>query len=388
MASRKHTRVVPVASKGTKQGGSEPDDFSVSFPAMRGVQAGRPFFVIMCPLRYLPKLFLFNEEDVPPQLRAQRALNKGRMPRLVDYILENRNDYVFSALTASIDGPMRFDEYESGGHGNRLGVLHIGMEARFLINDGQHRRFAIEEAMHSDPSLADENIPIVIFGDEGLERAQQMFADLNRHAVRPAKSIGILYDHRDDDSGVAKLVVINSDFFRSIVEMERSTLATRSRKLFTLSALYGATQSLLAGQQWDSIEDAADVARSYWEALALQIPEWQAVRNGSLTAGEVRADFIHSHGIALAAFGKVGNSLMQLSADEKVWLSYLEKIKSIDWSRSNSRNWEGRALIGGRVSKATNNVTLTTNLVREHLGLEISAEDQKVEMAFLEGKTA
>ena len=79
---------------------------------------------------------------------------------------------------------------------------------------------------------------------------------------------------------------------------------------------------------------------------------------------------------------------MQLSADEKVWLSYLEKIKSIDWSRSNSRNWEGRALIGGRVSKATNNVTLTTNLVREHLGLEISAEDQKVEMAFLEGKTA
>ena len=353
---------------------------------MRGVQAGRPFFVIMCPLRYLPKLFLFNEEDVPPQLRAQRALNKGRLPRLVDYILENRNDYVFSALTASVDGPMRFDEYESGGLGHRLGVLHIGMEARFLINDGQHRRFAIEEAMHSDPSLAEENIPIVIFADEGLERAQQMFADLNRHAVRPAKSIGILYDHRDDDSGVARLIVIDSEFFRSIVEMERSTLSARSRKLFTLSALYGATQSLLNGQRYDSVDEAADVGRRYWEAVAAQIPEWQAVRDGSITAGEVRADFIHSHGIALAALGRVGSSLLEIGQDKENWMPYLKKISTIDWSRSNSREWEGRALIGGRVSKASNNVILTTNLVRQRLGLDLSPDEQTVESAFLEGR--
>jgi len=340
----------------------------------------------MCPLRFLPKLFLFDEEDVPAQLRAQRALNKNRLPALVSYLLENRDDYVFSALTASVDGPMEFEEINDSGHAHRLGVLHIGMEARFLINDGQHRRSAIEEAMKVDPTLADETIPIVIFADEGLARSQQMFADLNRHAVRPAKSIGILYDHRDDDSGVARLIVINSAFFRTIVEMERSTLSARSRKLFTLSALYGATQALLVGQRFESLDEASEVARRYWETVAEQVPEWQAVRNGKMAAGEVRAEFIHSHGIALAALGRVGNTLLALDPESNQWATRLEVLRDLDWSRGNTSLWEGRAMVGGRVSKSSNNVTLTTNALRNHLGLPLSAEEQRVEDAYLKGK--
>lgn len=362
------------------------DEFAVSFPAMRGVQASREFFVIMCPLRYLPRLFMFDETDVPPQLRAQRALNKSRLPGLINYVLENREDYVFSALTASVDGAMTFEAYDGGTHGNRLGVLHIAMDSRFLINDGQHRRAAIEEAMKADPGLGDETIPIVIFSDEGLARSQQMFADLNRHAVRPAKSIGVLYDHRDDDSGVARLVVIDSDFYRSVVEMERSTLSPRSRKLFTLSALYGATQSLLTGLQFSGIAEAADVARAYWEMVADQIPEWQAVRKGNMSAGEVRQDFIHSHGIALAAMGRVGNTLLSANLQPSTWQPFVDQLSTIDWTRANSPLWEGRAMIGGRVSKASMNVALTTNALRLHLGLPLSAEEQRVEDAYQRGK--
>src|SRR5262245_56265939 len=128
---------------------------------MRGIQATREFYVIMCPLRYLPRLFLFDEEDVPPELRAQRALNRNRLPGLIRYVVDKRKDYVFSALTASVDGPMKFEPAdEEAGHTHRLGVLHISMDSRFLINDGQHRRAAIEEAMHEDPSLADETIAV------------------------------------------------------------------------------------------------------------------------------------------------------------------------------------------------------------------------------------
>lgn len=359
----------------------------MSFPAMRGIQSGREFYVIMCPLRYLPRLFLFDEEDVPAQLRAQRALNKGRLPALVRYIIENRDDYVFSALTASVDGPLRFDEYDNGAHGHRLGVLHIGMDSRFLINDGQHRRAAIEEAMKSDPSLAEETIAIVIFADEGLSRSQQMFADLNRHAVRPARSIGVLYDHRDDDSGIARLIVINSAFYRSVVEMERSTLSPRSRKLFTLSALYGATQSLLAGLQFKSVDEAADIARAYWDAVAVVMPEWQAVKRGQMTAGDVRADFIHSHGIGLAAIGRVGNTMLTQSLSPDTWQPLVSQLGLLDWGRANTALWEGRALIGGRVSKASTNVTLTTNALRIHLELPLSPEEQRVEDAYQRGQS-
>lgn len=355
---------------------------------MRGVQAGREYYVIMCPLRYLPRLFLFDEEDVPAELRAQRALNRNRLPALVRYVVDNRKDYVFSALTASIDGQMKFEALDDEtGPANRLGLLQLSMDSRFLINDGQHRRAAIEEAMKEDPSLAEETIPIVIFYDEGLHRSQQMFADLNRHAVRPAKSIGVLYDHRDDDSGIARLVVLNSDFYRGIVEMERSSLAARSRKLFTLSALYNATQSLLAGRQFASIQEAAEYAQDFWEAAAEQFPIWDEVRRGGLNAGDVRADFIHSHGIALHALGRVGNRLIQEHPDRSTWSAQLTGLQAIDWSRSNTKLWEGRALIGGRVSKANMQVTLTANVIRIALGQSLSPEEQRVEDAHMKGRS-
>ena len=56
------------------------DAFHYVFPAIRGIQAGREYYVSMCPLRLIPKLFLFDEE-LTPELRAQRTLNKARVPR-------------------------------------------------------------------------------------------------------------------------------------------------------------------------------------------------------------------------------------------------------------------------------------------------------------------
>src|SRR5260370_301129 len=122
-----------------------------------------------------------------------------------------------------------------------MGLVRVAMAAKFIINDGQHRRAAIEMALKEKPDLGNESIAVVFFLDIGLEKSQQMFADLNRYAIRPSKSIGVLYDHRDDMAKIAKLVVLKSKVFRNVVEMERSTLSIRSRKLFTLSSIYTAT---------------------------------------------------------------------------------------------------------------------------------------------------
>ncbi|WP_449344398.1 DNA sulfur modification protein DndB, partial [Streptomyces narbonensis] len=95
--------------------------FEYTFPAIRGIQAGREFYVSMCPLRLIPKIFIFDEDELPPELRAQRLLNKGRLPALSKYILDNPDDYVFSALTASVDGNMHFDSHSPDGAGFRTG---------------------------------------------------------------------------------------------------------------------------------------------------------------------------------------------------------------------------------------------------------------------------
>ena len=53
------------------------------------------------------------------------------------------------------------------------------MSATMLINDGQHRRYAIELALKGDTTLQNETAPVQIHFDQGLKRSQQIFADIN-----------------------------------------------------------------------------------------------------------------------------------------------------------------------------------------------------------------
>jgi len=357
--------------------------FEYTFPSIRGTQAGREYYVSMCPLRLIPRIFLFDDDELTPELRAQRTLNRGRIPEMSRYILENKKDYVFSAITASINGSVRFSTIGKEVDKERLGILHVDMKAQFIINDGQHRRAAIEQAIKEDPNLGDETIAVVFFVDRGLSRSQQMFADLNRYAIRPSKSLGLLYDHRNDTAKVGKLVALKSEAFKGMVELERSTLSERSRKLFTLSALCSATADLLQFKEFKSSDEAANKAIEYWDELAKQIPEWQLVRKSKMTAGEIRRDFVHSHGVLLQAFGRVGAALLK---QQKPSYAPLSKLKKINWSRQNARDWEGRVMIGGRLSKASNSVVLATAFIKKNLALELSPDELKAESALRRAK--
>ncbi|MBI2388618.1 MAG: DNA sulfur modification protein DndB [Deltaproteobacteria bacterium] len=356
--------------------------FEYVFPAIRGVQARREYYISMCPLRLIPRIFLFDEEELVPELRAQRLLNRARVPEIAGYIVANRDSYVFSAITASVDGELRFEAITEQAEGRAIGCLHVPMNARFVINDGQHRRAAIEAALREAPDLGDETIPVVMFLDVGLERCQQMFADLNRYAIRPATSLGVLYDHRDDDARLTKAALLKLDLFRQLTETERSTLSLRSRKLFTLSALHVANRSLFTGSADVPSEQRVEKATAFWSLVAAQFPEWRHVMDGRTAAADVRRDLLHPHGIMLQAFGRVGNALLR-EYPESGWQRWIKRLSKIDWRRSNARLWEGRALIGGRVSKSTNNVTLTTNAIKRQLDLPLTPEEQRVEDAFI-----
>jgi len=358
--------------------------FEYIFPAIRGLQAKREYFVSMCPLRLIPKIFIWDEEVLPPELRAQRVLNKGRIPEMTRYIVEGQDKYVFSAITASIDGDVRFEPLGEQAAASRVGSLHVSMDAKFIINDGQHRRAAIEAALHQEPDLGDETIAVVFFLDKGLVRCQQMFADLNRYAVRPSRSLGLLYDSRDENARVAKLIALKSDTFKNLVEMEKSTLSARSRKLFTLSAIYTATSALFQGVETESEKDRASLAEEFWGEVGKNLPEWRLVKDREITAGDVRQDFIHTHGVALHALGKVGNDLIRHHS--KDWKSRLKKIRNIDWSRSNAELWEGRAMVLGRISKANQSVVLTSNIIKSHLGLKLKTDEQSIENDFIRGE--
>ena len=352
---------------------SSQSGYCYSFPAVSGMQAGKPFYIATCPLNTIPKIFVFDEDEVPPELRAQRTLNKSRIPEMARYLVENPKNYVFSAITASVASTVRFTE---SGLSN-LGTLSIPMDAQILINDGQHRRAAIEAALKENPDLAHDNIAVLFFVDEGLKRSQQMFADLNKYAIKPSPSLGALYDHRDESSELARYQAQHIKPFIGFTEMEKSSISPKSSKLFTLSSLKQANRALLGkSMKGGFTEEEKALSNEYWQAVFDSTPEWQMVLNKELSPSQFRQEYIHAHGVGLHALGCLGCAL--LTAQPLEWKKTITKLKTIDWRKSNPE-WAKRSMLHGRLSKASTNIILTTNALKEILGLALTPDERTLE---------
>ena len=185
----------------------------------------------------------------------------------------------------------------------------------FIINDGQHRCAAIAAALKENPALGKEKISVLLFETESMERLQQMFSDLNRFVQQTSKSLGMLYDRRDNLSALTMELAEEVDVFRDMVDKEKITIPRRSPKLFTISALYEANEELLgkkiAEQGSPVYAEILKRAVEYWTELSKIIGDWQKVKNGELSAAELRQEKINTHAVVLRALGGVGRTLLE-----------------------------------------------------------------------------
>ena len=353
------------------------------FAAIKGKQSGDDYFTVICEMGLIPKLFLFNESTIPTELRAQRHINKGRIPEMAKYIVDNPKNYIFSALTASIDGNINFKPLQINGKDSEVGELEISGDAKLMINDGQHRRAAIEKALGENPELRKDSIAVVFFKDKGLKKSQQMFSDLNRHAIRPATSIARLYDHRDPVAEIIRRVVYETEVFKGVVEMERSTITERSSKLFPFSGIYSASKYLINANEVKKIEPAVKLLGSFWETVGEQFNNWKGVRIGNLSGAEVRRDYINTNVVILQALGIAGRDLMEKYPDN--WKKKLKKLKDIDWQKRN-KIWDQRVIVNGRVVKNNKSIMLASNVIKKAIGVSLSAKEKAEESKMKNGK--
>lgn len=370
----------PAAAETGKMGkapGPLTDDWML--PAIRGVQAGNEYFVVMMRLRDLHRILAPVDAKLPPELRAQRRLSRARVPKIARYILGNPRDYTFSSLVGAVDGLPRF---EPAAERSRMGTLFLPRTMKVTLLDGQHRQAAIAQAVQEDNEkrargvgLGDETISVVLFIDFGLKKSQQKFADLNRFGVRPNGSLALLYDHRDELAALAKAVVQEVPLFTQLTDGEKTSIAGGSDKLFALRAVHEATRALLGGSCTPG-EDGKKIAVAFWSEVAAVMPGWQAVAAGTIEAAELRKKYIHAHGVALEAFGRAGHALLRERPDS--WKKDLAVLATVDWART-APIWAGRALVNGRVSKTATSVVLTANVLKRHFGLELGPEEQRIE---------
>lgn len=352
------------------------NNFFYTFPAIKGKQATRDFFVIMCPLSILSKLFIFNDDDLLPEHRAQRILNKARIPEMASYIVNNPKDYVFSSVTASIDGGFEFSPLNKE-FDEKIGNLKVSMNSRLLINDGQHRKAAIEEALKVSPELGDETISVVLFIDEGLKRSQQIFTDLNKHAVNVSKSIGILYDSRDPIAIITKSLLEENKYLKHFTDKENPSLSKFSTKLFTLSSINETNKKLVSKLNINDSKTATFV-KNFWDVLCNNMKEWEFVFSKEINPHMFRTDYISSNGVVLEALGLIGNYLYKNNFND--WEQILSNIKNIDWHRTNLDDWQNRVIGStGRIVKSATYVKLTNNKIKTKLNLPLTKEEKKLE---------
>ncbi|MBT4648404.1 DNA sulfur modification protein DndB, partial [archaeon] len=56
----------------------------------------------------------------------------------------------------------------------------------------------------------------------------------------------------------------------------------------------------------------------------------------------------------------------------------LKKFSLINWKRTN-KEWNGRAIINGKISKSSTNMLLTLNYIKNKMGLSLTSKENEIE---------
>jgi DNA sulfur modification protein DndB len=351
--------------------------YTVSVPAMRGRMGNRTYYSCLLPLESIQSMFKFDPEErqwteLSPEQREQRALNKGRVPVITSYILDNEDDYLFASITASYKTEPTFISAELPDVGDDIGTLKLKLGDELTINDGQHRCAAIVEAVKKNPELGSQTISVLLFPWENIVRVQQMFTDLNRHVVKTSKSLDVMFDKRDPISIATMFSLDKVPVFKELTEKVDASLKAKSTKLFTLAALYDANNDLLRDQNAENVEDNAKLLTEYWTVVSEHMLDWAKVLRGQKMATELRSESISAHSTILRALGGLGAELMK-SSD---WKERLAALSKIDWSKKN-QDWQNVCIVANSVVSNRQARAATKAYIKGRLGMDLTEAEQR-----------
>jgi len=209
-----------------------------------------------------------------------------------------------------------------------------------------------------------------------LEQARQSHEGSMAHQRHAKRSI---FDDRGDWMAITRQTIDEVGVFTGRVDMTKTALSNRSRNLFTFSAIHQANIQLLGDRKQFSVAERGETAVQFWNTVAANMPDWQAVCAEKIPPADYRTEFVCAHGIALAGLARLGRSL--LAEFPKTWPAKLKKLRTINWRRNNATTWEGRAMLAGRLSKSSTCVVLTGNVLKQTLGVPLNEYESDVQAA-------
>lgn len=362
-------------------------NYNLEFPAVRGIQAGRPFYLASVPFSVLGRLLQLDTAGAVMD-RSQREVNETRSKAVSSYIINNPDSFIIPSLTGVInsDEPVKFlSTMDDNGFS---GVLSVPMAATIKLFDGQTRATGIIRALQDKLSLASEMIPIMLFCDMSLADRQQAFSDINGTMAKPQQALCDSYNTRDGLPRLAKHISNNCYIFNGLIEFETNSITAKSSNLFPIKTIKDASQILLGLKKKDDItEEHKEIAVDFWQAVGDAL-NWSlsAIEESGLTTKEIRTETVKTHTVMIKALATAGNHLIKNSTGGVSSIEW-NKLKSLNFNRDGSDFYD--RCINSKNGALITNVTalkLTTNKLITTLGGKLTDEMMELEDLHFEGK--
>lgn len=148
-------------------------DNHYTFSAIRGVQAGRAFYIVMIRLKLLGALFSVAKPGWGARERPSR-----RVSAIARYLIEPPLEYLLPPLTITVAGDMRFEP--SSSELQSVGLLSLDLGSNLNLADGKQRVAGICKAICARPFLGEETIAAIILAEVDDTHPERLCRDLNQ----------------------------------------------------------------------------------------------------------------------------------------------------------------------------------------------------------------
>ena len=353
------------------------DEPVYSLPAIRGLQGEESYYTVNIPLRLLPKLLPATDESVPADMRAQRTLNQTRVKKLTNYITSNSTDYTLPALTISMRCEDTREQFiPASDETPSIGTLHIPMDMQFLVNDGQHRRAAVIEAIKENADLKHHSIPAMLFIHKDMAVERKRFHVLNAYTSKPAASINKLYDEDNSKVQLARRLMKEVEALNGNIELEKGSISGKSNKLWAFVNFGKAIE--LACEKVDS-QTLEDDLKYFFDTVTVAIKPIHLHSQLDISGVDLRNDYVVAHGVFCEALGIVFNCLYRSQGTK--WKTSLKELSKINWKRVN-KHWQLRCVVEGKMKKTTKNIRYTATGILESMGVKLERDWKRFELDY------
>jgi len=322
------------------------NEIMISFQGSKGKQGSIETYVTMVPYRTLGNFFKVFPE-------VQRKINKNRVKKIAQYILDGVNNKrltFLSAITVTCVGKLVFN--------NETNQIMVSINEKFSINDGQHRSAGIELAIETlqnrieDAKSVEEKekltekldkllemtIPVVIFTGINQTQERQLFHDLNLLASKPTKSIALHFDSSDQLTRMAKELAANNETLKGLgIETEKTQIrSTNADKLMVLSTLRNMIAFMISGRNNDKDNILnLETYDEYYEMLDKYFNELFATLPSDCVN---RQKYIIATAATLQGIGKYLHDYVFSKEGVLDEITEIHRLGNIDWSH-NSKVW-------------------------------------------------